>query len=197
MIIGLTGGIATGKSESAKYFKALGAYVVDADKIARALTVRGEPLLEEIVKAFGEKILKSNGVLNRRAVGEIIFNDYSKKLKLERIMHARIIAAISNEVSKKIKKYDIVINAPLLFEVALDRICDKIVVVYAPLKIQRARLAARDRLSPEQIDKRINSQMPMDEKIAMADYVIDNSTTKVALKKNVADLYKILKKDTI
>jgi dephospho-CoA kinase len=193
MIIGLTGSIATGKSESAKYFARLGAYVIDADEISHKLTAKGMPLVKEITKEFGRDILQKDGALNRRRLGDIIFNDYEKKLKLEKIIHARIIAAINVIASKKIKKYDVVINAPLLFEVGLDRICDKIVVIYAAPEVQRARLKSRDGLTDEQIDKRIKSQMPLDQKMKMADFVLDNSSTKTALKKNIASLYKTLK----
>mgnify|MGYP000093473027 CR=1 FL=1 len=196
MIIGLTGGIATGKSESAKHFKKMGAYVIDADAISRKLTAKGMPALGEFVKYFGKGILRSDGALNRRKLAEIIFTDSESKLRVEKILHAYIISRINETVAKKYKKYDIVINAPLLFEVGLDRICDKIVVIWAPYGVQAERLAARDRLNQEQVKKRINSQMPIEEKIKLADYVVDNTGSKSALGKKIKELYALLTSET-
>ncbi|MCL2390957.1 MAG: dephospho-CoA kinase [Endomicrobia bacterium] len=192
MIIGLTGGIATGKSESAKHFKELGAYTIDADAISRELTKKGKPALKELVKYFGKNILRAHGALDRRKLAEIIFTDKEAKLKVEKILHAYIISRINEIISEKIKKYDIVINAPLLFEVGLDRICDIIIVIWAPYNIQARRLAKRDGLNKEQVEKRISSQMPIEEKVKMADYTIDNTGSRKALAKRVRDLYALL-----
>ena len=192
MIIGLTGGIATGKSESAKHFKALGAYAIDADAISRELTKKGMPALKELVKYFGKNILRSNGTLNRKKLAEIIFTDKEAKLKVEKILHAYIISRINAVISKKMKKYNVVIDAPLLFEVGLDRICDIVVVIWAPYGIQARRLAKRDGLNKEQVEKRISSQMPIEEKVKMADYTIDNTDSKKILAKRVRDLYALL-----
>ena len=192
MIIGLTGGIATGESESAKHFEKLGAYTIDADAISRQLTAKGMPALSELVKYFGDSILKKNGTLNRKKLAEIIFTDPESKLRVEKILHAYIISRINEIISKKYKKYNVVINAPLLFEVGLDRICDKIVVVWAPYDVQAKRLALRDKLNAEQVEKRINSQMPIEKKVEMADFVIDNSGPKNLLGKKVRELYKLL-----
>ncbi|MDR1695426.1 MAG: dephospho-CoA kinase [Endomicrobium sp.] len=192
MIIGLTGGIATGKSESAKYFKELGAYIIDADAISHDLTKKGMPALKELVKHFGKGILFSRGTLNRKKLGEIIFTDREAKLKVEKILHAYIISRINGIVSEKMKEYDVVINAPLLFEVGLDRICDVIIVIWAPYEVQARRLAKRDNLSKEQVEKRISSQMPIEEKVEMADYTVDNTGSKKALAESVRDLYSLL-----
>ncbi|MDR1940742.1 MAG: dephospho-CoA kinase [Endomicrobium sp.] len=193
MIIGLTGGIATGKSESAKHFKALGAYIIDADAISHKLTAKGMPALNELVKVFGTDILMNNGCLNRKKLAEIIFADSQAKLEVEKILHAYIIAKTNAIVSAKYRKYDIVINAPLLFEVGLDRICDKIVVVWIPYLLQVKRLAARDKINGCQIKKRIGAQMPIEKKMDLADYIIDNSGTKKELAKKVKEIYSKLK----
>lgn len=192
MIIGLTGGIATGKSESAKHFKELGAYTIDADAISHQLTAKGMPALDELQKYFGDAILRKDGALNRKKLAEIIFTDPESKLRVEKILHAYIISCINEMISKKYKKYNVVINAPLLFEVGLDRICDKIVVVWAPYDVQAKRLALRDKLNPEQVKKRINSQMPIEKKVKMADFVIDNTGPKKLLGKKIKELYKLL-----
>ncbi|MCL2145325.1 MAG: dephospho-CoA kinase [Endomicrobia bacterium] len=189
MIIGLTGGIATGKSESAKYLKKLGAYIIDADEIAHKLTAKGMPALDELVKYFGSGILKKNGVLNRKKLAEIIFSDPESKLRVEKILHAYIISRINEMAVKKYKKYNIVIDAPLLYEVGLDRVCDKIAVIWAPYDVQAKRLAKRDKLSEDQVKKRINSQMPIEKKAKLADYVVDNTGTKAALGKKMKELY--------
>jgi dephospho-CoA kinase len=192
MIIGLTGGIAAGKSESAKYFEELGAYSIDADAISRELTAKGMPALTELVKIFGQDILCSNGNLNRKKLANIIFSDKELKLKLEKVLHGYIISGINEIISHKINKYNIIINAPLLFEVGLDRICDKIVVVWVPYDIEAKRLALRDNLNAEEIKKRIDSQMPIEEKVKLADFMIDNSGSKKDLKKKITGLYKLL-----
>jgi dephospho-CoA kinase len=189
MIIGLTGGIATGKSESAKHLKKMGAYIIDADEISHQLTAKRMPALGELVKYFGGGILRKDGVLNRKKLAEIIFSDPESKLRVEKILHAYIISRINELAAKKYKKYNIIIDAPLLFEVGLDRICDAIVVIWAPYDIQAKRLAARDKLSAEQVKKRINSQMPIEKKAKLADYVVDNTGSKAALGKKIKELY--------
>lgn len=195
MIIGLTGGIATGKSESAKYLKEMGAYIIDADEISHKLTRKGMPALKQLVKHFGKKILNKNGSLNRKKLAEIIFADPKSKLTVEKILHAYIISCINGIVANKYHKHNVIIDAPLLFEVGLDRICDKIIVIWAPYEVQSARLAKRDSLNDEQVAQRIFSQMPIEKKAEMADYVIDNTGTKKELAKNVKNLYKMLTSD--
>ncbi|MDR3274633.1 MAG: dephospho-CoA kinase [Endomicrobium sp.] len=193
MIIGLTGGIATGKSESAKYFEMLGAYVVDADAISCDITAKGMPALNELVKNLGDNILFSNGTLNRKKLAGIIFSDKKIKLIVEKILHARIISRVNKTIKLKKNEYDnIVINAPLLFEAGLNKICDKTVVVWAPYDIQARRLVLRDKLGVEQIKKRIYSQMPIGEKIELTDFTIDNTGSKKDLKKNIKALYILL-----
>jgi dephospho-CoA kinase len=193
MIIGLTGGIATGKSESAKYFEMFGAYTIDADAISYDITAKGMLALNELVKNLGDNILFSNGTLNRKKLADIIFSDKKTKLIVEKIVHARIISRINKTIKQKKNEYNnIVINAPLLFEAGLNKICDKTVVVWAPYGIQAQRLALRDKLDVAQIKKRIYSQMPMERKVELADFTIDNTGSKKDLKKNIKALYILL-----
>jgi dephospho-CoA kinase len=193
MIIGLTGGIASGKSESAKYFESLGAYAtIDADEIAHELTAKGMPILDELVKNFGAGILFPAGELNRKKLANIIFSDEKAKLKIEKILHTHIISCVNETISQNIKKSNIVLDAPLLFEVGLDRICDKIVVVWVSHDIQVERLSLRDKLNADQAKKRISSQMPMEKKVELADFVIDNSGSKEDLKNRVKSLCELL-----
>jgi dephospho-CoA kinase len=193
MIIGLTGGIGAGKSQSAKYFAAFGAYCIDADVVSRKLTAPQAPALKEIVKIFGRDILYSNGVLNRKKLAKLIFSSKQAKLQVEKILHSRIIERINEIISHKVNQYSIVIDAPLLFEVGLDKICDKTVVIWVPYATQLKRLALRDNLNADEIKKRIDSQMHIEEKVKLADFVIDNTGSKKDLKNKINDLYKLCK----
>lgn len=193
MIIGLTGSIATGKSQSSKVFKELGCYVIDADKISGLLTTKGSKSLKDIVDNFGTDVLTSHGYLNRKKLAGIIFNDKQSKKDLERILHPHIIKKINEIIARKYKLVDIVVDAPLLFEVGLDRICDKIIVIYADYRLQLKRLVRRDKISKDEAVKRIALQMPIEDKMKMADITIDNSSTLSDLKKNIKFIYKELK----
>lgn len=192
MIIGLTGGIATGKTQSSKIFKQLGCYIVDADKLSRALTTKNSKCLKEIVGAFGTDILKDNGTLNRKKLGQIVFNDKQAKIELERIIHPHIIRKANEIIAKKYNSVDIVLDAPLLFEVGLDRICDKVIVIYAHYHLQISRFIKRDKVSEEEAIKRIALQMPIEDKMRLADFTIDNSGTLAELKKDIKFIYKQL-----
>jgi dephospho-CoA kinase len=193
MIIGLTGGIASGKSESAKYFEELGAFCIDADAVAKELTCKDKPALQEITKVFGDNLLSVEGTLNRKKLADIIFSDVSSKLKVEEILHSRIIFRINEIISKEISEKEvIVVNAPLLFETGLDKVCDKIVTIKISYDIQVERLALRDGLNDDEIKKRIASQMPMEEKVKLSDFVVDNSGSKKDLKKKIENIYRLL-----
>jgi dephospho-CoA kinase len=192
MIIGLTGGIATGKSESAKYFEELGAYSIDADAISRDITKQGTPALAELVKIFGNDILCCDGNLDRQKLANIVFSDKQSKLEVDKVLHVYVIARINEIISRKTNKCNVIVNAPLLFEVGLDRICDKIVVIWIPYDIEAKRLALRDNLNADEVKKRIDSQLPLEKKTKLADFVIDNSGSKKELKEKIINLYKLL-----
>ena len=195
MIIGLTGGIATGKSQSSKIFKELGCYIIDADKLSRTLTTKDSKCLKEIVETFGTDILNYNGTLNRKKLGQIVFNDKQAKMDLERIIHPHIIKKTNEIIAKKYNKTNIIVDAPLLFEVGLERVCDKVIVIYARYHIQITRFMKRDNLSKEEAIKRIALQMPIEDKMRLADITIDNSGTLIDLKKNVKFIYRMLIKN--
>lgn len=192
MIIGLTGGIATGKSQSSKIFKELGCYIIDADKLSRTLTTKDSKCLKEIVGAFGTDVLKDDGTLDRKNLGKIVFNDKQAKIDLERIIHPHIIRKTNEIIAKKYNTTNIVVDAPLLFEVGLDRICDKVIVVYAKYHIQIKRFMRRDNISKEEAIKRIALQMPIEDKMKLANITIDNSGTLLDLKRNIKFIYKLL-----
>lgn len=194
MILGLTGGIATGKSQSAKYLQELGAYCIDADLISKKLTKKNMPALRALVKEFGKEILLLEGSLNRKKLSNIVFSDKASKLKVEKILHNDIVYHIKSEAFANKDKEVIVINAPLLFEVELNKMCDKIVVVWAPYNLQLARLTRRNNFSKHESQKMIQSQLHIEKKMQLADFVVDNSGTKQSLKSSIISLYKLCKK---
>ena len=177
MLIGLTGGIASGKSLVAEELKRLGAYLIDADEIAREVVKTGLPAYNEIVKEFGEKILNPDKTINRKELGRIVFSNPELRKRLEQITHPRIRKKIEAEISAikaKNPKAVIVVDAALLIEGGLYKKMDKVIVVCADEKTQIKRLTERDGLAIEDAKNRIASQMPLKEKRRYADFVIEN-----------------------
>jgi dephospho-CoA kinase len=176
-VIGLTGGIATGKTTFAAALRARGVPVVDADVLARAVVEPGTPALAEIVRTFGPEVLAADGTLDRKRLGARIFADPAARRKLEGITHPAIREAmIAETVRLDAAGHDLAFyDAPLLFEVGLDQAMDSVVVVYAPRTAQLARLSARDGVSPADAQARLAAQWPIDEKAARADFVVDNT----------------------
>ena len=195
VVVGLTGGIAAGKSEVARMFEHLGAAVVDADQIARELVAPPSELLNEIVSQFGTSILEKDGSLNRHALAKIIFRDDQAKERLEKLMHPAIAAASSRRISTLIRggAQVIVYEAALLVETGRYRDFDALVVVDAPFETRRARLEARDQLSPEAAEARIRSQMSASQKVALADYVIHNGGDLNDTRQQVAGVHRQLR----
>lgn len=176
-IIGLTGGIASGKSTASSILKSFGAIIIDADILAREVVKKGQPALERIVNTFGTKILNKQEELNRRVLGEIVFNNEEKLKKLNQIVHPAINSlAISLFEKERIDgKGKIVYDCPLLIEEKLLHLVDKVWLIYIDEEAQLKRLMERDNFTKEQAMKRINNQMPLKEKIKYADVLIDNS----------------------
>ncbi|QCT03550.1 dephospho-CoA kinase [Paenibacillus algicola] len=180
MNIGLTGGIATGKSTVSSMFVRKGALLVDADAIAREVMLPGHPVLAEVAAHFGPDILGSDGQLNRERLGEIVFNQPQERQALNDITHP----AIRREIRDRIQVYEqqhpdslVIVDIPLLFESGLQAQYDQTLLVYVPAKLQLERLMQRNGLTREQAAARIQSQMDIEEKKSLADYVIDNSGT--------------------
>ena len=177
MKIGLTGSIACGKSTVSQYLKQKGCQIVDADAISRALTAEGGAALPEIRKAFGDNVF-SGAALDRAKLGQIVFADAQKRETLNAILHPMILAEIRRQVTQFDARGQIVIgDIPLLYECGMESMFNAVWVVRADRETQIRRLFERDGLSREQAERRIDSQMPLDEKIRRADAVIDTSGT--------------------
>lgn len=179
LTIGLTGGIASGKSTVSKMFQAIGIQVIDADIEARLAVEKGERAYNDIVNYFGEEILQQDGSINREKLGSIVFHDESKRKALNSFVHPavreRMLAKV--EEAKNNGSQAIVLDIPLLIEGKLQYMADKILLVYVDEETQLKRLMERNQFSKEDALARINSQMPLKEKIEFADAVIDNNGT--------------------
>lgn len=182
-IVGLTGGIASGKSTVSNLFKAHGIPVVDADIVARNVLKKGTGGWKKVVSAFGEDILLDNGEVDRAKLGQIVFSDPGKRQLLNRLLAPFISRGILMEVLKLwMKGYSIIVlDVPLLFEAKMDKWTKPIVVVWVDPETQLQRLMTRDGSTEEEAKSRINAQMPLDLKRSKADIVIDNTGTLEAL----------------
>lgn len=179
LVVGLTGGIASGKSTVSKMFKDMGITVIDADIEARLAVEKGEPAYENIVAFFGRDILLEDGSINRAKLGEIIFNDLEKRLKLNSIVHPEVRKRMLAKRDQAIEAGErlIIMDIPLLFESKLTYMVDKILLVYVDAETQLERLMERNHFTKEEAISRINSQMPLKDKIKLSDAVIDNNGT--------------------
>lgn len=183
-LVGLTGGIASGKSTFAAALRELGAPVLDADALARQAVRRGTPALAELVGAFGPEVLGADGELDRRRMATRVFSDPSARARLEAVVHPAVRRAVAEETARlaaagqDLAFYDV----PLLYETGLDAGLECVVVVYAPPEVQRARLASRDGIGPEEADARLAAQIPIDEKARRADVLVMNDGDVAALR---------------
>lgn len=180
MIIGLTGSIASGKSTVGKMLEEMGFPIVDADAVARLVVEPGMPALREIAAEFGEEILLEDGNMDRKKVGDIIFNDADKRQKLNNIIHPAIRKEMADQRDKWLNNGSetVIMDIPLLFESKQARTVDKILVVTVSPEIQLKRLMERNGLSEEEAQSRINSQLPLSVKEAGADAVIFNDDSR-------------------
>jgi len=176
-IIGLTGGIASGKSTVAAVFKKMGAIILDADQIAREVVLPHQPAWEDIVKLFGSEVLNEDLSLNRQKIGSIVFSNPAALKELNRITHPRIYQYFKDALEKTNAEQPhsiVILDIPLLYEANLDKLCDQVIVVWVDRETQIKRLMARNNLNREEAISRIDAQMSLDEKAKLADYVIDN-----------------------
>lgn len=176
-IIGLTGGIACGKSNISDTLQALGAVIIDGDVLSRELTAPRGAALPDIRQAFGDAVFHPDGTLNRKALGEVVFASAAARKALDTLMQPRLRVLILQRVNdaREAGAALCVLDMPLLYEAGLDALCDRVWCVYVPEETQLARLMARDGFTREQALARIRSQMPAEEKAARAQVVIDTS----------------------
>ena len=200
LIVGLTGGIGSGKSAVTEMFREEGAEVIDFDYLARLVVEPGRPAWRDIVSYFGPRILSSDRTLNRSALAEIVFSDEESRKALEGFTHPRIFEK-RDALLKRIKEKDplsvVVIDFPLLFELGLRNGLDEVILVYVPREVQIERAANRDNLPREAVEKRLKAQMPIEEKRSLSDYVIDNqgslTETRAQVKKIIIKLRELSK----
>ncbi len=193
--VGMTGNIASGKSQAAHVFAELGARIIDADLIARAALIKGTASYEKAVAAFGREILADDGSIDRRKLGVIVFGDPAKRTQLNDIIHP----AVREEISRRIREFEqsmpcsiVIVEAALLIETGSYKSYDRLIVVTCDPKLQLARLISRDGLTLEQAKARMAAQMPTEEKLKHADYTIDTSGTFRMTREQIETIYRDL-----
>jgi dephospho-CoA kinase len=195
LLVGLTGGIATGKSTVAAMFRALGCPLIDADVLAREVVEPGEPALAEITRKFGTGVLGADGRLDRKAMAALVFTDADRRRRLEAITHPRIRERLADRLAALARGgFDgvVIFDAAVIVESGGHRQMDRLVVVIADEATQLARLRARDGFSEQEALQRIRSQMPLAEKAKLADHVIDNSGDRAATEAQVRRVHAAL-----
>jgi dephospho-CoA kinase len=196
ILVGLTGGVACGKSSVARLFQDCGAVLIDADVLARAVVERGKPALKDIARVFGKKCLMPDGTLNRQALGKIVFGSPARLKKLNAIVHPRVAreqAKITRSIEAQEPQAVVLYDAPVLIEAGAHARMDRIIVVSADEQTQIKRLHNRNHLSKTEALRRIKSQMPLERKVKLADYVINGTLSYEQTKHEVERIYEELK----
>ncbi len=196
VVAGLTGGIATGKSTVSAILHDAGADIIDTDKIAHMVVKKGLPAWQEIIDAFGNDVLQSDGEIDRPFLGDLIFKNQDKKQLLNSIVHPYVKKEMDKDLERirNVRPDSVVIlDVPLLLEVGMEKGLSEIIVVYVPESIQLNRLITRDRLSMDYALSMVRSQMPIEEKKAHATIIIDNSFSIATTKKSTLMVYEYLK----
>src|SRR2546421_33577 len=194
--VGLTGSIGVGKSFVSSVFAELGCHVLDADKTARDVVAVGSPALRAVVEAFGERILKPDGTLDRARLGAMVFEDEKKRLLLNSILHPFIIAAQDEQLQKwesEDARGIAIVDAALMIESGGYKRFDKLIVVYCNTEVQLERLMARNQITREEAMSRIRAQMPQGEKKRYADFLIDTSKGFDDTRRQTEEVYKKLR----
>lgn len=188
VVIGLTGGIGSGKTTVSNLFARHGIEVVDADEVARQVVAPGKPLLKQLANTFGEDVLQADGSLNRARLRELAFTSNERKAQLNALMHPVIREQLLHQLAVARSPY-VLLSAPLLLENNLDRYCQRVLVIDLPEASQKARTLARDQVSAAQIETIMASQCSRTERLQRADDVIDNSGSADLLKDQVNRLH--------
>ncbi|HBK37772.1 MAG TPA: dephospho-CoA kinase [Halomonas sp.] len=189
MIVGLTGGIGSGKSTVARAFGSLGIGWVDADDVAREVVMPGEPALAAISEHFGNDVLHADGTLNRAALRSIVFDNPTERKWLESVTHPRVRERILVHLERLQRQSPyVLLVSPLLFESGQDKLVDRTVVVDVPLELQLSRTRARDDVSEAQVHAILAAQLPREERLTKANDVIDNSGDHASMMQQVTQL---------
>jgi dephospho-CoA kinase len=197
LLVGLTGGIATGKSTVADLLRSLGAVVLDADVLAREVVEPGQPALATIANEFGRDVLRGDGTLDRKRLAAVVFAQPDRRQRLEAITHPAIRDRFHARLADlEAQGYEgiVVWDAPVMIESGGHRAMDRLVVVVTDPATQRRRAVDRDG-DPADVERRIDNQMPLDEKAKLADYVIDNSGDRAAAEARTREVYAALLRD--
>jgi dephospho-CoA kinase len=197
LIVGLTGGVASGKTAISQILKEEGAYLIDADQIARELVQPYTPTWDELIKVFGKEILQEDGSIHRKRLAAKVFSDPEQRNLLNQILHPRIKAEMNKrvqEIHEKDPHAIIVIDAALLIELGDHREMDKVIVVTSTEKQQIERLTERDGVDQEEAQKVLSSQMALEEKLKVADFVIRNEGPLEETKRRAREIFQELKK---
>lgn len=186
-LIGLTGGIATGKSTVAALLADHGATIIDADQLARDVVQPGMPAHDAVVERFGRDIVDAEGNIDRARLGAVVFADAQARRDLEALLHPSIGELMQQRISDAVQRDASVamLDIPLLFETSAEGLVEGVLLAYAPAQVQKQRIMARDGLSAEDAQRRIDAQMPIEEKRARATWVIDNSASPEATRSQV------------
>ena len=199
ILVGLTGGIASGKSLVAKVLKDLGAHIIDADKIVHELLEPGQQAWKEVLAYFGIGIQLPGGAIDRRKLGELVFSDPEKRAWLNHCLHPKVFEVYTTQVRHLCARQPdaiVVFDAALLIETGYHKKMDKVIVVYADEEHQLKRLMERDRFTHDQAVARIGSQMPLGEKRTHADYVIENTGNREETERQTREIFELLNKNT-
>ena len=204
LMVGLTGGIGSGKSVVARMLKDEGAYVIDLDDLARRVVEPDKPAWRDVVAYFGTDILNPDRTLNRSALAEIVFSDPKSRKVLEEFTHPRIFEE-RDTLLEGIKAKDpcpvVVLDSPLLFELSFQKKFDKVILVYISRDAQIKRARDRDGLSEKEVEKRLKAQIPIDEKRLLSDYIIDNEgsldNTRDQVREVMGDLRKLVREKEV
>ena len=197
LIVGLTGGVASGKTAASQVLKEEGAYIIDADQIARELVQPQKPAWNELIRAFGKDILQEDGSIHRKKLAEKVFADPKQRKRLNQILHPRIkeeMGRRTKEIGQKDPEAIVVIDAPLLVELGDHYEMDKLIFVTSTQTQQIERLKERDGIGPEAALKILSSQMSLGEKVKLADFIIGNEGSLEETKKRAREVFKELKK---
>lgn len=187
LILGLTGGIASGKSTVSRFFQSLTIPVIDADLAARQVMEPGSDTLTKVAEAFGPTVIKKDGTLDRKRLASIVFHDSEKRKLLNQLVHGAVYLLMEQEKDRLIEEGHalIVMDIPLLYETGYDQQVDEVMLVYVDQQTQIKRLMKRDRMSLTEAEARIRSQWPMEDKVAKAATLIDNTGTIEETKEQV------------